>query len=241
MSLRYKEYILLTVISLLTVLLFVYSYYSFRLIISRNQRIYKPKKQCTLFLKFHKTASATVGKILRQKFGTDWWIVNKICGASAFHEHSTLQLFRKVENKKAIFEKCVAKEHTTCDTLEVTTLLRHPLEKIVSQLFFFQYDLKRAVPHLLNNTVTLLLNNPKNISAEQMKILLIESQNYFNKNNENDPWQNLNLNEYLFTLGRLKNITYLPKINELENEANELLNISLDTIRKDIDIIGVME
>lgn len=196
---------------------------------------------CVLFLKFHKVASATVGKVLRLSYGDDWWNCSRSCSGSPFHEHKTLQLFRDSKDKNEILSSCSKPEIRNCSRLSVAADVREPIERVVSQFYSFAPELHRILPHLSKTTIKMLKEAPGNITAEDMKILLTETQSTFNNKVINDGWQNLNLYEYLYTFGKIKKSANEVNYIETEERNEFFLQKALQTLRYEIDCVGVME
>lgn len=198
------------------------------------------ENRCALFLKFHKVASGSVSKVLTSKLGNEWWKMNSYCGRSSY-AHSILHIYRNVNSTREIYRDCVRKEKINCTGLTVTTLLRDPIERVVSQFYSFPVDVEKAIPEM-NTSVIKLFEAPRNITSDEMMSMLKNAQLHFNNKIKNDIWQNLNLYEYLYTFGKIKkdgkkSVNYIESVEKNE----QALSVSLETIRNEIYPIGLME
>lgn len=148
-----------------------------------------------VYLKFHKVGSASVYRTILDTLGVNdasplphWWRSiyieeNHFCFGDP-EAHSVLQLYR-VFGRSGIQENCLTAEALEqCDTekdLVLSTLLRDPLDKAISQFFFFYDAFNKSCSESTNTSpqffaaksaVEKLVTNTRSITPYEMQSFL---------------------------------------------------------------------
>lgn len=152
-----------------------------------------------VYLKFHKVGSATVKSFLQSAFSpTPWWK----CKSEPF-THEVLEIYH---SRNGNLSSCVLPHRNgSVPIINPIAILRHPLERIISQISFFSKELKNELKYLWKikppsfntnrlivlSTIENVRRNPSSISVNEM-ITLMDIM----KNNSIHFSSNLQLNEY---------------------------------------------
>jgi hypothetical protein len=118
-----------------------------------------------VYLKFHKVGSATVNTVLRAAFtSTPYWS----CSDHPFSH----DMLRHYIQRRGNLSSCIKPINASLPVTLPIAVLRHPLERIISQITFFGKELKDQLLQTLienNNTKTKTNPKPKNKSGDVVK------------------------------------------------------------------------
>ena len=142
--------------------------------------------------------------------------------------HSTLYLYQS-SDVDDLFSKCV----NSSVNKHILTILRNPLEKVISQFVFFHEELVRSLSHspFLQRVSRKILNNSLSVTPSEMHNLMKELKQ--REHIHTQSLSNIVINEYEMVFSHSRSI---PFVSSSLTQAD-----ALRYQQRDISTIGVME
>jgi hypothetical protein len=226
-----------------------------------------------VFLKFHKVGGASIARTLAGTYlriggsggyGTrNWWYREAWledddpaadhypCGTAPW-VHDTMKIYRKY-GQEGLFHHCLAEEyeaHCLPSDLVVTAILREPLEKAVSQMFFFPSHFveplavvnESSPAHLqmAKAAVEKIFTARHSLTGEEMGHLLDFIQQHSYILSEEDGikiHEDISVMQYEYFLSRAKK----GGPNQPFASTNATLALAVQNLNEDVGAVGVME
>jgi hypothetical protein len=184
-----------------------------------------------VFLKFHKVGSGSISSCLREMYVKSssiktYWKPQSTCGGDPF-THSTLFKYQST----MLMSDCV--ERTNPSEVEIVAMFREPLEKIISQLVFFNDEVHLSISNSseMNSTMHKMLGDTQSITAEEM-IALVRSIK--SKPRVHSKFaSNIVLNEYEMVFSKNSKLPFLSSPVTASAAVHNMI--------QDVRTIGVLE
>lgn len=180
-----------------------------------------------IFLKFHKVGSGSVSACLRDSISklspNTYWKNQRSCGVDPF-SHSLLYKYQSMQ-----LSDCI---ESTKD-INIIAILRDPLEKVISQLVFFNNEVNFLVSNVSNlrTTCQKILGDTHAVSATEMSALLtlIKSNSHVHSKFQS----NIVLNEYEMVFSKNNTLPFRSSAISASEATHNMI--------RDVDTIGVLE